>query len=111
MHRHPRISPAVYQVSINGPYSAKGAGDTPSRQRILIAQPASSDEEEACAQKILTPLMRRAYRRPVTDADLAKPLEFFRMPALKRIRGRNRSGAQRDSCQPAFPLSSRARSG
>ena len=24
MHRHPRISPAVYQVSITGPYSAKG---------------------------------------------------------------------------------------
>ena len=31
MHRHPRISPAVYQVSITGPYSPAGPGDsTPS---------------------------------------------------------------------------------
>src|SRR5262249_47170692 len=27
---------------------------------------------------ILATLMRRAYRRPVTDADLRKPMEFFR---------------------------------
>jgi hypothetical protein len=31
MHRHPRPSPAVYQVSITGPFSADGPGDTPSR--------------------------------------------------------------------------------
>src|SRR5439155_2485010 len=37
MHRHPRIGPAIYQVSINGPYSAKGPGDTPSRRRIFGA--------------------------------------------------------------------------
>jgi hypothetical protein len=78
MHRHPRISPAVYQVSINGPYSAKGAGDTPSRRRIFSAQPESPAEEDACARKILSTLAQRAYRRPVNDADLAKPLEFFR---------------------------------
>jgi mono/diheme cytochrome c family protein len=78
MHRHPRISPAVYQVSINGPYSAKGPGDTPSRRRIFIAQAVNRDDEEACARKILSTLLQRAYRRPVTDEDLAKPLEFFR---------------------------------
>ena len=61
MHRHPRISPAVYQVSINGPYSAKGAGDTPSRQRILIAQPANRDEEEACAPRAWN---RRGRQQP-----------------------------------------------
>src|SRR5262249_1954601 len=33
MHRHPRITPAVYQVSITGPFEAKGPGDTPSRRR------------------------------------------------------------------------------
>ena len=25
MHRHPRLTPAVYQISINGPYNSKGA--------------------------------------------------------------------------------------
>jgi len=30
-HRHPRRSPAVFQVSIVGPFSSDGPGDTPSR--------------------------------------------------------------------------------
>src|SRR5439155_8943870 len=73
LHRHPRIGPAIYQVSINGPYGAKGPGATPSRRRILVCQPTKPDEEEPCAARILTTLMRRAYRRPVTEADLRKP--------------------------------------
>jgi hypothetical protein len=31
MHRHPRLSPALYQVSINGPFDIQGPGDTASR--------------------------------------------------------------------------------
>ena len=70
MHRHPRITPALYQVSITGPYAPDGHGDTPSRRRIFVCAPKEPGEEEACARKILSTLMRRAYRRPVTDADL-----------------------------------------
>ena len=33
---------------------------------------------EGCAKKILATLMRRAYRRPVTDADLMTPIKFSR---------------------------------
>ena len=78
MHRHPRLTPAVYQISINGPYDAKGPGDTPSRRRIFVCRPEKPTDENSCAEKVLTTLMRRAYRRPVTDGDLEKPLEFFR---------------------------------
>jgi uncharacterized protein DUF1592/uncharacterized protein DUF1588/uncharacterized protein DUF1587/uncharacterized protein DUF1585/uncharacterized protein DUF1595/cytochrome c len=78
MHRHPRISPALYQVSITGPYAAKGPGDTPSRRRIFVCQPAKPDEEESCAKQILSTLMRRAYRRPVSNEDLKNPLALFR---------------------------------
>ena len=77
MDRHPRIQPAVYSLSVNGPYDAKGPGDTPSRRRIFVCTPAKPGEEEACAKRILSTLMRRAYRRPVTDADLAVPLKFY----------------------------------
>lgn len=77
-HRHPRISPALFQVSITGPYDPKGHGDTPSRHRLFVCEPKESGEEETCAKRILTALMRRAYRRPVTDADLQKPMEFYR---------------------------------
>jgi len=78
MDRHPRIQPALYSISINGPYEASGAGDTPSRRRILSCRPANPSEEDGCAKRILTTLMRRAYRRPVTDADLQMPLKFYK---------------------------------
>ena len=89
--RHPRLTPAVYQVMITGPYEAKGANDTPSRRRIFVCRPAPAEvgdtvsepaadvaEAEACATEILSTLIRRAYRRPVGPADLETPLAFFR---------------------------------
>ena len=78
MDRHPRITPAVYSVTINGPYEAKGPGETPSRRRIFVCQPAQAGEEEDCAQRIVATLTRRAYRRPVTAGDLEVPLKFYR---------------------------------
>lgn len=78
MHRHPRLHPAIYQVSINGPYNAKGPGDTPSRRKILVARPDKAADELACAEKILLNLMRRAYRRPATSEDLERPMAFYR---------------------------------
>ena len=44
--RHPRTAPAVDQVSISGPYAAKGATDTPSRRRIFVCQPAGVGHRE-----------------------------------------------------------------
>ncbi|MEO7651126.1 MAG: DUF1592 domain-containing protein [Bryobacteraceae bacterium] len=77
MDRHPRIKPAIYSITINGPYEAKGPGDTPSRSRILVCKPAKPGEEDGCAKKILATLMRRAYRRPVTAADFRAPLKLY----------------------------------
>jgi mono/diheme cytochrome c family protein len=76
--RHPRITPAIYSVSIQGPYNATGPGDTPSRRRLLVCQPSSALNEDACAKRIFTTLTRRAYRRSVTDADIQAPLKFFK---------------------------------
>jgi hypothetical protein len=78
MDRHPRLTPAIYSISIVGPYNAKGPGDTPSRRRILVCKPAGPGDEEPCARKIFATLTRRAYRRAVTDADLQAPLRFYR---------------------------------
>ena len=67
MHRHPRLAPAIYQVSINGPYESEQAG--------RLAQPPEDFRESARdtgAKRIhaqngfSSTLMRRAYRRPVT---------------------------------------------
>jgi len=77
-YRHPRLGPAVYEVSILGPFEASGAGDTPSRQRIFTRRPGSAAEEGDCAREILTNLTRRAYRRPVTAADVDTLLALYR---------------------------------
>lgn len=77
--RHPRTAPAVYQVTITGPFDPRGPGDTPSRRRLLAplaTLPAGADDE-ARVRAVLTPLMHLAYRRPVTEADYRSPLKLF----------------------------------
>ncbi len=69
---------AIETATISGPYNPKGPGDTPSRQRIFVCRPTSAASEEPCARRILSALERRAYRRPVTDADLQSLLPFYR---------------------------------
>jgi hypothetical protein len=78
--RHPRTAPAIDQISITGPFEPKGAGDTPSRRRLLVCQPTGGDkaEEEKCAATILSTLMRRAYRGSVAIADVDEPMAFYR---------------------------------
>jgi hypothetical protein len=79
---HPRqrsrgTQPAIAAVTIRGPYNATGSGDTPSRERIFTCRPANAAAEPACAKQILSTLARRAYRRPVTDTDIATLLTFY----------------------------------
>ncbi|HIG28296.1 MAG TPA: DUF1592 domain-containing protein [Verrucomicrobiales bacterium] len=82
-HRHPRLSPAVYQISITGPFEAKGAHKTPSRKKIFIKQPSGASDEEPIAREILTNLMKRAFRRAIVESDLMKPMTFYRNEAHK----------------------------
>ncbi|MEZ5363342.1 MAG: DUF1592 domain-containing protein [Bryobacterales bacterium] len=77
-YRHPRIQPAVYSVTVIGPYGKATPGDTPSRARIFSCRPSKPIGEEDCAKQILAKLTRLAYRRPVDDADLARPLALYR---------------------------------
>ena len=72
---------AVEQVAIGGPYTVEGPGDTPSRREMFVCRPtkgATAGDEEACAERILGKLARRAYRRPVADGDVEALLGFFR---------------------------------
>ena len=83
MDRHPRPQPAVFSISVNGPYDMQGAGDTPSRRRILVCTPGKGTDAEGCAKRILSALMRRAYRRPVVDGDLQAPMKFYQSAAVE----------------------------
>jgi hypothetical protein len=76
--------PALVSAVISGPHNTTGPGDSPSRRRILVCRPegdggtsATSNAELDCARKILSTLVRRAYRRPGTDAEVDRLLPFY----------------------------------
>src|SRR5439155_8977849 len=71
----------ISSVTIRGPSNATGSGETPSRVRIFTCRPApgnNNDNETACAKDILGALARRAYRRPITNADLSPLLDLYK---------------------------------
>ena len=54
-------------VELVGPFAPKDA--PASRKKLLVCDPAGGP---ACVERILTPVVRRAYRRPVTRAEVLK---------------------------------------
>ena len=75
-HRHPRRSPAIYQVSITGPFGSSEVGQTASRHRVL-GEVATRDDDTG-AKEVLRTVLRRAYRGHADEADLAQAMEFCR---------------------------------
>ncbi len=72
--------PGIDKVYVSGPFDGTVPGDdTPSRQRIFVCRPTTPDQEEPCARAIIGALARRAYRRPVTAADVEPLLGIYRL--------------------------------
>jgi mono/diheme cytochrome c family protein len=69
--------PKLRTVTIDGPYKVFGLSEGPSRQRLYVCHPATAAEETSCAGKIFADLAHRAYRRPVTAADVEAPVSFY----------------------------------
>lgn len=69
--------PRLEKAMIEGPYNPTGVSHTAPRDQILVCEPATAAEEAACARAVLTKLARRAFRRSITDADIAAPLAFY----------------------------------
>ncbi|HKE84177.1 MAG TPA: DUF1592 domain-containing protein [Vicinamibacterales bacterium] len=86
--------PHIQTFTVTGPFEAKGPGDTPTRRAIFEClpraksggHPTNASAERGCAQKILSRLARRAYRQPVTKAQMAPVLQMYddgrKRPAL-----------------------------
>ena len=64
-------------VEIAGPFGEVSLSHSPSRDRIFVCYPQKADEEKACATRIARDLATRAYRRPATDADVARLMGFY----------------------------------
>jgi hypothetical protein len=73
----------VGNITVAGPYDVQGPGDTASRHRIFVCHPAAPADEQACAEKIISSLARRAYRRPIAADDLPPLLALFRQGAAE----------------------------
>jgi hypothetical protein len=65
-------------ITVDGPFDPAGNPvETPSRARIFVCRPPDTKEETACASRILSNLAVKAFRRPVTDKDLAPLMQFY----------------------------------
>jgi cytochrome c5 len=76
--------PHLREFAVVGPQNVTGVSDTPSRRRIFSCRPLAAEEEVPCATRILTALAGKAYRRPVTPADVDGLFTFYKS---ERARG------------------------
>jgi hypothetical protein len=68
----------VGTISVAGPFNVQGPGETASREKIFVCHPTAQTEEQACAEKIIASLARRAYRRPITADDMPQLLALYK---------------------------------
>jgi hypothetical protein len=71
----------VGSITVAGPFNVQGPGNSPSREKIFICHPATAADEPACAEKVISNLAHRAYRRPIAPDDLAPLLAQYRKGA------------------------------
>ena len=69
--------PHVGQFWIEGPYNAAGAANTAAHEKLFVCRPVDPSQEGACANRIISALVKRAFRRPATPADLATVGQFY----------------------------------
>lgn len=73
----PRVPTIAGGIDMIGPFSSPGLSKTASRELLFICEPEVPERELACARQITANLARRAFRRPVIDADLDRLMPFF----------------------------------
>jgi mono/diheme cytochrome c family protein len=65
-------------ITVDGPFNPTGNPvDTASRTRIFVCRAPDASEETACASRIMSNLAEKAFRRPVTDKDIAPLMRFY----------------------------------
>ncbi len=69
--------PRLANVEIKGPTVAQGVSETASRRKIFTCYPHGAAQEAPCAREIFSTIARRAFRRPLTDADLKGAMDFY----------------------------------
>ena len=71
------------EMVVHGPREVSGVSEAPTRTRVFTCRPASSDDEDTCAERIIRDLASQAFRRPLTDDDVDHLMSFYREGAEK----------------------------
>ncbi|MGJ8679778.1 DUF1592 domain-containing protein [Paraglaciecola sp.] len=83
LHRHPRQTPGIYEVSITGPYHSDDiSAEIPkpqNKQENEQYQCSGNDTQGhySCAEETLSKIARRAYRRPLNEQDISNFMNFY----------------------------------
>jgi len=72
-----RLAGITTGLTLMGPYNSTGLTKTASRKKLFVCEPEVADRERECATEITANLARRAYRRPVSQADVDRLLPFY----------------------------------
>ena len=75
---NPAGMPRLRNGIIEGPYSVTGAGNSESRKRLFVCTPKPAAQEAPCADRILSTVAKRAFRRPLAKGDMDAPLALYR---------------------------------
>ncbi len=76
-HRHRRSNPAIFQVTINGPFEDAGPGNTASRKQILRGVNYRLETHRDQAELVLKRLARIAYHQPLKAGDLENLMALY----------------------------------
>ena len=73
----PRVPTIAGGIDMIGPFESTGLTRTASRELLFVCKPEVAERELDCAERIATNLARRAFRRPVTQADIDRLMPFY----------------------------------
>jgi hypothetical protein len=83
-------APHVQSITVQGPFGTKTVG-TPPSPRVFVCRPGGGTGEDACAKRILEALGTRAYRRPLSAAELDDLVSYY---GQGRLNGTFQDGIQ-----------------
>ena len=69
--------PHILELAVSGPVEVTGVSETPSRRIIFSCHPKETAAQRACAERIITRLATKAYRRPLVAHDREGLLNFY----------------------------------
>ncbi len=72
-----RVPGIAARINLVGPFDSPGLTRTASRRKLFVCEPEVVERARECAVEITANLARRAYRRPVSQADIDRLMPFY----------------------------------